>query len=129
MLDFRVMSWGAAALLFLIVAACNREPLPETPPRQVTPSTFHYPEDLWDEGIEGQTILELFVTDRGTVPRDSIRVVESSGYAAFDSAAVRGAQQLRFEPARRGEDPVGVRVRLPVQFDMANAHTDSEGIP
>lgn len=108
-----------AAALALLGAACDRtEPLPETPPRQISESPFHYPEELWDDGIEGETTLRVFVTPAGTV--DSVRVEKSSGYEAFDTAAVRGAHQLRFEPARRGDEPVSVWVLLPVQFERSN---------
>ncbi len=129
MKDSRDRLCATAVLLLLAAGACRSEPLPETPPQQLTSSPFHYPEELWDEGIEGQTTLKLYVTEQGAVPPDSIRVDESSGYAAFDSAAINGARQLRFEPARRGEDPIGVWVRLPVQFDMTNANAEGEDIP
>ncbi|CAN5628836.1 hypothetical protein BH23GEM3_BH23GEM3_14340 [soil metagenome] len=115
---------GAIALL----AACsNTEAPPETPPRQISESPFHYPEDLWDAGVEGETTLKVFVTSEGTV--DSTRVERSSGQAAFDSAAVDGAQRLRFEPARRGDEPVGAWVLLPVQFDMTDAAPEPEENP
>jgi protein TonB len=98
-----------------LLPACAKE-LPETKPRQLEGSPFHYPEDLWDAGIEGETQLRLFVTRAGSV--DSVRVEKGSGYAAFDSAAAMGARDLRFDPARRGTDSIGVWVILPVQFDL-----------
>lgn len=103
-----------AALAF--GAACEKEPVPESPPRQLSASTFQYPEDLWDAGVEGETVLRLFVTPAGTV--DSTAVERTSGHAGFDEAAVAGARELRFEPARRGEERVGAWVLLPVQFRM-----------
>jgi periplasmic protein TonB len=99
----------------LVVVGCAEE-LPETPPRQLEGSPFHYPEDLWDAGQEGETILRLYVTEAGAV--DSVRVEQASQYPAFDSAAVLGARDLRFEPARRGEEALGAWVLLPVQFDL-----------
>ena len=92
------------------------EPQPEVPPRQLTESFFQYPESLWDAGVEGETILELLVSEEGGV--DSITVETSSGYEEFDSAAVVGARDLEFEPAQRGERNVAVRVLLPVQFNL-----------
>lgn len=99
-----------------LAGGCEREPVRETPPRQLSASSFQYPEELWDAGVEGETVLRLFVTPAGTV--DSTRVERPSGQAAFDQAAVEGARDLRFEPARRGPDPVGAWVLLPVQFRM-----------
>jgi TonB family protein len=118
----------AAAIGLLGAASCGgSEPLPETPPRQISGSTFQYPEELWDENIEGQTILRIFVTEAGTV--DSVAVETSSGHAAFDSAAVHGAHRLQFEPARRGEEPVGIWVLLPVDFDMSTAPASESSDP
>jgi TonB family protein len=99
----------------LLLAGCADE-LPQIPPRQLEGSPFHYPEDLWDAGQEGETILRLYVTAAGAV--DSVRVEQASQYPAFDSAAVLGARDLRFEPARRGDEPLGAWVLLPVQFDL-----------
>jgi periplasmic protein TonB len=117
-----------SVLPVLGVAACaETEPLPETPPRQISESPFHFPEELWDQGIEGSTLLKVWVSPVGRV--DSVTVEETSGHAAFDSAAVQGAHRLEFEPARRGEEPVGVWVRLPVQFNIANASSDLQDRP
>lgn len=103
-------------LAVAVVAGCGQEPLPESPPQQMPGSPFHYPEELWDAGVEGQTMLRLFVSPAGAV--DTVRVERGSGYAAFDSSAVAGARELRFEPARRGPEAVGAWVLLPVQFDL-----------
>ena len=73
-----------------------------------------YPLSLWDQDIEGETLLRVRVTDTGAV--DSVEVVESSGHAAFDSAAIAGARELRFEPARRDGKRIRVWARVPVHF-------------
>ena len=73
-----------------------------------------YPLSLWDQDIEGETLLRVRVTDVGSV--DSVEVVESSGHAAFDSAAIAGARDLVFEPARRGGKRIEVWARVPVHF-------------
>lgn len=109
--------------MLLGLAGCA-EAEPEIPPRQLSESAFHYPEELWDAGIEGETVLEIHVSEVGAV--DSARVETSSGYAEFDSAAVAGARELRFEPARRGADSLAVRVLLPVQFHLPQS--DSAGV-
>ena len=108
---------AALAALVLPAAACRREAEPLTPPRQVSEAPFQYPEELWDAGVEGETVLRLFVTPQGTV--DSVLVERTSRHTAFDQAAAEGARRLRFEPARRGEERVGAWVLLPVQFRMS----------
>jgi TonB family protein len=104
--------------LLLLGAGCADSQV-ETPPRQISASSFHYPEALWDAGVEGETILEIHVSEAGAV--DSARVERSSGFAEFDSAAVAGARVLQFEPARRGDDSIAVRVLLPVQFQLPSS--------
>jgi periplasmic protein TonB len=107
-------------LAALLLAACERGPVVETPPRQVSESPFQYPEELWDAGVQGKTTLRLFINVEGRV--DSARVEKGSGYAAFDSAALAGSRELRFEPARRDDEPVAAWFLLPVKFELA---TDS----
>ncbi|HUG41759.1 MAG TPA: energy transducer TonB [Longimicrobiales bacterium] len=87
-------------------------------------SPFRYPIALWDRRVEGETVLMVHVTDRGRV--DSAYVLVSSGEVAFDSAALDGARELRFAPARRGQEPVSLWARLPVRFRMA-ADSAEEG--
>lgn len=112
-MNFRNLASATTALL--ILWGCG-ENLPETPPRQLSGSPFHYPEELWDAGVEGETLVRLFVTTEGAV--DSAEVETTSGYAAFDSAAITGAYDLQFEPALRGDEPAAVWVLLPVEFDL-----------
>lgn len=75
---------------------------------------IEYPLDLWDADVEGETTLRVRVTEMGDV--DSVEVVQGSGYPAFDSAAVRGALQLRYSPARRRGERISVWAKVPVQF-------------
>src|SRR3954471_3848348 len=97
----RPTSHTAAALAAtLLLAACERGPVPETPPRQVSESPFQYPEELWDAQVEGQTTLKLFISQQGTV--DTARIDRGGGSAAFDSPALAESRQLRFRPATRG---------------------------
>jgi protein TonB len=85
----------------------------------VSESPFQYPEELWDAQVEGQTTLRLFISERGTV--DTTRIEKTSGYAAFDSAALAGSRQLRFRPATRGGKPVAAWFLLPVKFELSQA--------
>lgn len=106
-----------------VVAGCAAEPQPEVPPRQISPSTFYYPEELWDAGVEGETVLRIRVSEDGRV--DSALVERTSGQAAFDSAAVAGAHALRFVPARRGEAAAASWAQLPVRFRLDAVPPDS----
>ncbi len=106
-----------AALLCVVASmACQRRDLPVQDPAPLSDMStiFRYPVEEWDGGKEGQTLLMVHVTDRGTV--DSSYVAKSSGYAAFDSAASADVQQVRFSPGRRGEKRIAMWVKLPVRF-------------
>lgn len=115
---------GVVLLLVAGATAACEEPVPVVPPRQLPGSPFHYPEELWDAGVEGETVLRLWVNPEGVV--DTVRVERTSDYPAFDSAAINGARDLQFEPARQADSTVGTWVLLPVQFDLPGS--DSAGI-
>lgn len=77
-----------------------------------------YPLELWDQGVEGETVVRVRVTAEGGV--DSVEVSRSSGHAAFDSAAVKGARQLRYRPATRGDKPIRIWAEVPVLFTQSD---------
>ena len=73
-----------------------------------------YPALLWEQGVEGTTLVRALVDEGGTV--DSTMVAGSSGHQALDSAAVQGVRMIQFEPALQEGRPVRVWVRVPVHF-------------
>ncbi|MCZ6478238.1 MAG: energy transducer TonB [Gemmatimonadetes bacterium] len=77
---------------------------------------FEYPTDAWRDRIGGETVLRLRISSDGIV--DSITVERSSGHRSLDSAAVAGATELRYKPARQGEHPVPVWATLPIRYPM-----------
>lgn len=79
-------------------------------------SPIVYPQALWDQQIGGTVILRMVITAGGDVISDSIRVDESSGFPALDSAAVAGAKQLRYAPALRNGVAVALPFRQPIHF-------------
>ncbi len=75
-----------------------------------------YPESARRQGIEGEALLRFQVLATGRVA--SVSVVRSAGHPDLDRAAVEAVQAWRFEPARRGKEPVAVWVTLPVRFRL-----------
>ncbi|MCZ6916202.1 MAG: energy transducer TonB [Gemmatimonadetes bacterium] len=75
-----------------------------------------YPEDLYEDQVEGLVLLHLFVNEDGTIVPDSTRVEESSGFPQLDSAALQSVDLLRFAPARRDGVPVATAFVQPVHF-------------
>ena len=101
-------------LLAGVMSGCSGDQEIDSPSPLSASVPIDYPLDLWDQGIEGSSMLKVRVTDMGNV--DSVVVVESSGYDAFDSSAVRGARTLRFSPARQGDKRIEVWAHVPVHF-------------
>ncbi|HEX6668241.1 MAG TPA: energy transducer TonB [Gemmatimonadales bacterium] len=98
----------------------------DQPPVAINPVTpMVYPPALLEQGIEGRVLLRLFADAQGKLIPDSIRVAESSGYPALDSAALTGARELRFSPALRNGRPVSAPFLQPVHF----RHPRSQGDP
>lgn len=113
-----------------VAVAAPPEPAPPAPPAPppvpVTPPVFHadylnnpppaYPALSRRMGEEGKVVLRVFVTEQG-LPGD-IQVRTSSGYSRLDDAASSTVRQWRFVPARRGKDPVGAWVLVPISFSL-----------
>ncbi|MEJ2310966.1 MAG: energy transducer TonB [Gemmatimonadales bacterium] len=77
---------------------------------------FEYPQDAWASRIGGETVLRIRISTAGAV--DSVAVQKTSGHRSLDSAAVAGARELRYKPARQGERSVPVWATLPVRYPM-----------
>ena len=112
---------GATLVLLLsfFVSSCGGGGDVEEPVPLYGEIPIEYPLDLWDADVEGQTLLRVRVTEEGVV--DSVEVMEASGYPAFDSAAVRGARQLQYDPARRNGNRISVWAKVPVHFTKGDS--------
>lgn len=120
--------WACTVAGLVLIAACGVEQPPADTPNTSTAPAFeppvvtnpespvNYPQDLWEQQVEGTVVLRLHLDAGGTVVPDSTRVAETSGYPALDSAAVRAVPDMRFAPARRGGQPVATTFLQPVHF-------------
>lgn len=75
-----------------------------------------YPELARRRGYEGVVLLEVLVTEEGGV--GELRVARSSGHAVLDRAAEQTVRKWRFDPGRKGDLPVAMKVRIPVRFRL-----------
>ena len=95
---------------------------PDEPPKMLNKELpFHYPSALFAKKVQGNVTLRLYIDRDGHVRGDSTQIVESSGYAAFDSAAIRGSQELQFVPAKTKGEPQPVTILFPVYFRFPGA--------
>ena len=96
---------------------------PDEVPKVInTDLPFRYPAALYARRVQGNITLRLYIDRDGQVLSDSTRIEESSGYAALDSAAVKGSQELRFVPAKLHGEPMATTVLFPVYFRHPEAH-------
>ena len=80
---------------------------------QVRPS---YPASARRLGVQGTTLLKVHVLVDGAV--GEVVVQESAGHVDLDQAAADAVRRWRFDPARRGNEPVAMWVLLPVEFRL-----------
>jgi len=80
---------------------------------QVRPS---YPSSALREGKQGTTMLRVHVLIDGRV--GDVIVQQSAGHPDLDQAAIEAVRRWRFDPARRGSEPVAMWVLLPVEFQI-----------
>ncbi len=93
-----------------------------TPPESEAPVAVNpdvpiaYPPALYEQRVEGDVTLRMFVDSTGRLIPESTRVAETSGYPALDSAALAGSTTLRFAPAKRHGVAVATAFLQPVEF-------------
>ena len=104
----------------LLAAGCKDAEVADPVPL-FTETPVEYPVELWDANVEGVALVRVLVNLEGGV--DSAMIAEGSGNAALDSAALRGAREMLFDPARRNGQPVRVWARVPVHFSKQEAGT------
>ena len=89
-----------------------------------------YPPELYEQKVEGDVTLRLFVDSTGRLLPESTRVAEPSGYPALDAAAVAGSSRLRFAPGKRHGIPVATVFLQPVEFrQVGTTRTGSVTLP
>lgn len=73
-----------------------------------------YPPSLAGAGVGGETVLRLWLDERGQVVRSLVS--SSSGQSELDAVARRVAERMRFRPAKNGGEVMRVVVQMPVIF-------------
>ncbi len=86
---------------------------------------FRYPTAAYTKKIQGNTVLRIFIDANGNVLPDSTSVAEASGTPSLDSAAIVGARELHFIPAKKNGQPEAVSILFPVYW----RHPDMPPLP
>lgn len=101
---------------------------PAPAPPQVVPPQFDaayldnpipaYPPLSRRLGEQGRVMLRVYVAPDGTA--HSVEVRQSSGSLRLDRAAKEAVERWKFTPARRGSEPIGAWVVVPVKFSLSS---------
>jgi len=75
-----------------------------------------YPSQAVRDRLQGTVLLRLFVDSTGRV--EDVEVVESSGHAMLDDAAMEAVKKWTGQPARRYGRPVASEEVLPIRFRL-----------
>lgn len=114
----------AATLATPVQPRSTPQDVPATPP--VTAPRFDaaylnnpaptYPPLSRRLGEQGRVLVRVFVNPNGAPTKVQLR--ESSGHPRLDAAAEEAVRGWRFVPARRGDEPVGAWVLVPITFNL-----------
>ncbi|WP_286830279.1 MULTISPECIES: energy transducer TonB [Kordiimonas] len=80
-----------------------------------------YPRRAQERGIEGYVIVELTVNEDGTVPPESIIIIDADPKGYFERAATKAAEKFKYKPKVVNGQPqkvTGVKYRF--SFDLAD---------
>ncbi len=93
----------------------------DEPPRPIGGYTaiqreLTYPEIALKAGVEGRVLIWAFVDRTGNVTNTLVKV--SLGNNGCDEAAVKAIRSVKWKPAKQRDDPVGVWVMVPVEFEL-----------
>ncbi|MDR6992119.1 energy transducer TonB [Luteimonas sp. 3794] len=75
-----------------------------------------YPLEAMQAGASGTVVLQVDVDAKGTL--QNVSVVESSGNAALDAAAMEAARRWTYAAAMHAGSPAPGHVRIPVLFAL-----------
>jgi periplasmic protein TonB len=76
-----------------------------------------YPPTSRRLGEQGKVVLRVLIGVDGRA--QDATVLESSGFARLDRAALEAARQWRYVPGKRGGVPEPMWVKVPIDFDLS----------
>jgi protein TonB len=85
-------------------------------PRAINQPAPSYPSEMRGKKVEGVVSVIFVIDASGKV---SSPKVERSTHAAFDKPALDAVKQWKFEPAIKGGQRVGCRMRVPIRFQQS----------
>ena len=94
-----------------------------TPAHQKNHPRLLYPKTAQENEHIGNSKVQMVISRSGSV--DKTIIVESSGFAVLDSAAVEYCKNLVFYPATRNGQPVVSRMEMDIKFNISIPEYDA----
>jgi protein TonB len=112
----------AAATEPVAAASPAPPPLPVTPPRSDA-SHLNNPAPVYPAlsrrlGEQGRVLFDVHILADGSVGQ--VRLRRSSGHPRLDQAALEAVRHWRYQPARRGGEPISYWHVQPVEFSLGS---------
>jgi periplasmic protein TonB len=87
-------------------------PSDETPPRVIYQTKPVYPKDAFDKKVQGTVLVEILISEAGTVSHAEVR----QSIPGLDQAALDAVRNWRFVPTKRKGAPIPTFAQAPVKF-------------
>lgn len=84
----------------------------------------HYPKEAIKKGEQGNVVLDVTVDAAGKVTGVQVDQHGTDAPAALQVAAIKGAQNWKFNPGRKDGKPVGGVIQVPVNFSLNDDYSD-----
>lgn len=97
-----------------------------SPPKLIEGAEATYPAEARAAGLTGAPVLLLEIDTDGKVT--VVKIAEPAGHG-FDEAAREAALRFRFEPARRGDQPIRSKIRYRYDFVLPGAAGGAPAAP
>jgi len=89
-----------------------------SPATYLRPPQISYPTLARRAGLQGEVIVGVLVRKNGDI--GEVRVVQGSGHALLDEAAVQGVRTASFQPARVEGQNVDAWFKVPINFRLGS---------
>jgi periplasmic protein TonB len=114
-MNTKFLSVLLAVLAFGFVGAQADEGIEAPVPVRMVPPKF--PPEMRREGTGGLVTVKCTIDEKGNVTEPQ---VEKATHDAFVQPALDALRKWKFKPAKKGGNPIALRVSIPIQFTVSD---------
>lgn len=119
-------TWCLVLAMMGVLAPAGANAVEDAGAHVLTSVPPKYPPEAARAGAQGTAVLVVTIGANGAV--ENVLVESSSGHRSLDAAAIDAANDWTYAPAIEHGKPVRGRVRVPVDFNMANEDEPIRGV-